>query len=616
MVHAVTADISPSGARFKVPTAFNYKLGEVIDVHYVELAKTSVLDGIHQKIQYRVVGIDESYENDAVKFLRSVRLSQSDVIERFIQQSLVDESQRARHDNQDKIIRARTRGFEHTYLKHTCNLPLFFSGNELKLALMTENNQPIWQYWHDERNQQTLDSLFHPERMDMLTRPGLKGSNNVLYAFTHEHQGKQLFFSMMMPEATREQRQLFWHVGAKRASWKAFRLSVFELSDKEREALAQHSTELNLDTQSLTHCGMLQEIADTSSARDYLLTEKPRLASKELNKFRHARKSANQPICLYFDAQSRRKEPRYKFRSPLVLTINNTQAEGTTLDLSKRGLSLALARPIDIAANTMCSINFKELQLYDKEVPLSEVPYRIVRISAGGKKLQLEIEEKKETIKTVHFLNRLITHNQDKLTPNKELLPTNELLEGLHDIMLDKVVCTPVFASKKGSAIAPSVIGVNYPLLPHLALFAKLGHEEHFSLEPIYKGRSNTLLAAPMKRIDGAKPQYNEIYISTVKFGTRIQSVETQLLSDFDSTKERIAFIKKAQTIGEFFALRLCAAPVFDPFTTLLSLDLEELAQISLHNARNLEKEIKAVVGYGEIVDITEEVLVRLELTR
>ncbi len=299
-----------------------------------------------------------------------------------------------------------------------------------------------------------------------------------------------------------------------------------------------------------------------------------------------------------------------------MLSVNNAKIEGTTLDVSKRGLSIALAKPIDVAASTMCSINFKELQLYDKEVPLSDVPYRIVRVSAGGKKLQLEIEEKKETVKTVHFLNRLITHNQDKLTPNKELLPTNELLEGLHDIMLDKVVCTPVFASKKGSAIAPSVIGVNYPLLPHLALFAKLGHEEHFSLEPIYKGRSNTLLAAPMKRIDGAKPQYNEIYISTVKFGTRIQSVETQLLSDFDSTKERIAFIKKAQTIGEFFALRLCAAPIFDPFTTLLSLDLEELAQISLHNARNLEKEIKAVVGYGEIVDITEEVLVRLELTR
>jgi len=43
--------------------------------------------------------------------------------------------------------------------------------------------------------------------------------------------------------------------------------------------------------------------------------------------------------------------------------------------------------------------------------------------------------------------------------------------------------------------------------------------------------------------------------------------------------------------------------------------DIDELAQISLHQAKNLEKEIGAIVGYGEIIDITEEVLIRLELT-
>lgn len=80
---------------------------------------------------------------------------------------------------------------------------------------MTENNQPIWHYWQDERNQQALSSLFNQDRMSQLTRPGLRGSSNVLYSFTHEHQGKTHFFSMMMPEATREVRQLFWHVGAK-----------------------------------------------------------------------------------------------------------------------------------------------------------------------------------------------------------------------------------------------------------------------------------------------------------------------------------------------------------------------------------------------------------------
>uniref|UniRef100_UPI00397EEE15 hypothetical protein n=1 Tax=Salmonella sp. ZJJH19_0144 TaxID=3159615 RepID=UPI00397EEE15 len=91
-------------------------------------------------IEYRILGVDESYDNDSVKYLRALKLSESLVIEKVIEESLKNNSQKARHDNQDKIIRARTRGYEHSYLKHTCNLPVFFSGSELKLALLTEHN--------------------------------------------------------------------------------------------------------------------------------------------------------------------------------------------------------------------------------------------------------------------------------------------------------------------------------------------------------------------------------------------------------------------------------------------------------------------------------------------
>ncbi|KIE20423.1 pilus assembly protein PilZ [Vibrio sinaloensis] len=617
IVHAVTVDLSPSGAKFKVPSAFGYKLGEIVNVRFVELEKNTDIEGIHDAIPYRIVGVDESYENDAVKFLRLLKLDDTNTLSIVIEQYLKSDAQKARHDNQDKIIRARSRGFEHTYLKHTCNLPVFFSGDELKLVLMTENNHSIWQYWQDERNQQTLSSLFNSQRMANLTTPGMKGSNNVLYSFTHDHKGQQLFFSMMMPEASREVRQLFWHIGAKKESWKAFRLSVFELSEEERQELSAHSTELGLEPNCLTHCGMLQEISDHRSRQDYLLTDKPRLPSSELNPFRHARNPSYNPICLYFDAKSRRKEPRYQFKSPVELTSENGEKlQGTTLDLSKHGASIQLAEPSRMKAGELCNINFKELQLYDKKLPLDAVPYKVIRISPGGKQLQLAIIEESQTMRVIAFFGKLISHNQEKLIAKKELLPSNNLLEGLHDILLDKAVSAPVFVEKKGSNMRPKVIGVHYPIPAYLTLFAKLGNGQSYSLEPIYKGRSATLLAEPMKHIEGAEPQYHELYLSAVKFGTRIQSVESKLLSDFSGIKERIKFIKNAQNIGEFYAIRICGAPVFDPMTALVRKDLEELAQISLHKARSLEKEINGIIGYGELTDITEEILIRLELTQ
>ncbi|UUM31132.1 PilZ domain-containing protein [Vibrio japonicus] len=617
VVHAVTVDLSPSGARFKVPSAFTYKLGDVIEVSFVELAKSSNVEGLQGPIAYRIVGIDESYETDAVKFLRLLKLGDDDTLAAVIEQFLKTDNQRAKHDNQDKIIRARTRGYEHSYLKHTNCLPVFFSGNELKLVLMTEHNQPIWQYWHDERNQQTLSNLFNPQRMSHLTTPGMRGSNNVLYSFTHEHKGKKHFFSMMMPEAKREVRQLFWHIGAKRNSWKAFRLSIFELSKEEKQELSQHSTELNLDPNSLTHCGILQEIGDHSSHQDYLLTDKPGLSSSELNGFKHPRNPEYNPTCLYFDAKSRRKEPRYRFSSPVVLTTETFQAHtGVTLDLSKHGVSIRLSEPSSLKADDTCELNYRELQLYDKKVLLDAVPYKVVRVSPDGKDVQLAIIEESYTLRTSAFFGRLINHNLDKFITKTELLPSNQLLEGLHDILLDKIVCSPIFIEKKGANLRPKVIGINYPLAAHVALLAKLGDGHSYSLEPIFKGRTNTLLAQPMKRIEGAKPQFQELYMMVVKFGTRIQSVESKLSSEFRNVKERITFIKKAQVMGEFYALRVSSAPVFDAMTALMQKDLEELGQISLHKARNLEKEITGIVGYSELTDITEEVLIRLELTK
>ncbi|MEF1289327.1 PilZ domain-containing protein, partial [Vibrio sp. M260118] len=120
----------------------------------------------------------------------------------------------------------------------------------------------------------------------------------------------------------------------------------------------------------------------------------------------------------------------------------------------------------------------------------------------------------------------------------------------------------------------------------------------------------------PMKRIEGAQPQYHELYLTASRFGTRIQSVESKLSSDFANLKERIKFVKSGQLMGEFYAIRICGAPVFDPITALVRKDLDELTQISVHHAQSLEKDISNIVGYGELTDITEEVLIRLGLTQ
>ncbi|MBR9874148.1 MAG: PilZ domain-containing protein [Vibrionaceae bacterium] len=616
LLHGLSIDLSSSGAKFKVPSAFKYNLGEIIEVTFTDFASKSQLAGIEKPLTYRILAVEDCYENDAVRYLRTIILTETNVIDRVIDEVLNNEAKRTRHDNQDKIIRARTRGYEHLTLKHTSNLPLFFQGSELKLAMLTPNNQKLWQYWHDERNQQVFGSLFHEERMTSLITPGVKGTTNVLYSFTHEHDNKTYFYSMLRPEATREQRQLFWHLGAKRKSWRVFRVSIFELSKQEKEELGSFSSELAETSNLLTHVGILQEISDDDSGQDYLLTEKPRLPSNTLNAFRHPRRITGNPKGMYFDAQSRRKEPRYRFKTPLALMSGQLNSPGYSVDISKRGLGIRLENPASLRAGQEVTINFRELQLYDNNLPLSDVPYRVVRVSPDGHRVQLVIGQNSKARRVIAFLNKVIEHNKNKLVPQEDVLPSHDLLERLNSTLLSRSLSSPIFISKTstGSFKTP-VIGVNQPLPKHVEIFAQIGHDNKLLLDPIFKGRTSTLIADRIKRVDGTQEKHEDIYISASKTGNKVTGIESKLYQNFSSLKERIQFIKKARMMGDFYVLRLSTAPIFEPMTSLLQRDLSELTQFSVHQASKLEKELTSLIGYSEFEDITEEVLVRLELT-
>ena len=447
------------------------------------------------------------------------------------------------------------------------------------------------------------------QRMNRILDANTRHHSNIIYSFKHAHQGKQLFFSMLGSEASPEHVKLFWHVGAKKESWRAFRFSIYELTGREREDLHQHAEELT--TEKLTHYGILQEIANDVEAPEYLELGKPNLPSKELNPFRQTRNKVR-PTCLFFDSKSPRKETRYQYRTKVAVSFGQDNAQGATIDFSKHGLNVALRNPLTIKAEDMCDVSFSELQMHDKKLALTNVPYKVIRVADKGKHLQLAIEENSHTVKTIAFLNRLIEYNQKKLVPIKEILPSDALLNGIHDVLLDKLVCSPVFVDNRNGGLRPTTIGVSYPLDPYLGFLAKLGHEQRVSLEPIFKGRSNSLLSSPMKHVEGAEPQYHEVYIAVVKYNDRIRSFETELSSDFYSNNDRITFIQKSLLMGEFYAVRVSGVPVFDPNTQLMGEDIRELATISSHQARNLEKELSSIAGYSELVDVTEEVLLRL----
>ncbi|MCW8330017.1 PilZ domain-containing protein [Photobacterium sp. SDRW27] len=614
-VHGITSDLSYSGAKFKVPSAFKYSLGQTVTAKFPKMAETFNDPRLNQGTDYRILGIDDNQENDSFKWLRLKTISDNTAIKDAIDRSQQVSQHRTRKNHEDKVIQARTKGYEHCFLKHTTSMPLFFAGDQLKYSLLTEHNRHIWDSWHDERNQPVINHLLSAERMATLGKAGLKQCSTLIYSFCHEHDQKRFFYSAALPEMTLEQRHLFWHIGATKKSWRVTRLTVYPISQDVQEQLQEIAPDMVDQLSSLTHIGVLQDLTNEQAQQDYRLPVKPKLPSKTLQAFRHLRNPVSDAKAIYFDPKPQRSESRFLFQTPIELHHPEFPlVTGSTLDFSISGLNIKLNQPLPAKRGDEVTIKFNDLQKLDKNAPLSQMPYKIVRVSPDRSNIQLTTGSGSNASRGEQFLRRLIQHNETKLTLAEEVLPSGELLLAMHQMLLTRLNGISYFTEKVDHKIKVKAIGCNLPMPPLAKLFNQIAGGRQFSLEPIFRHRVKPMLAETMRPIEIRKPYVHEMYLWVQRKGETITHLESKLSDEFDSIDARIRFIKKAKTQGEFMALRISAVPVLSPMTALTGKELGELARMTLHRARALEVEFNSLIGCGEMFDITDEVLVRLEI--
>ncbi|GAL19700.1 hypothetical protein JCM19235_1056 [Vibrio maritimus] len=81
-----------------------------------------------------------------------------------------------------------------------------------------------------------------------------------------------------------------------------------------------------------------------------------------------------------------------------------------------------------IPSGSIISVDYLELKRYNDRIPLNQVPYEIVRMSADRKTVHLSIVESGKTVKTIAFFRGIIENNQDKLVAQQEILPSSSCL--------------------------------------------------------------------------------------------------------------------------------------------------------------------------------------------
>ena len=612
---ATTVDLSFSGAKCKVPAAFDYQLGQTITASFPQLAQQYQDARLNQSHHYRILSIDTIQDNDNIKWLRLLALTDNTALQAIIKH---DQHQSLSHNNHDdKIIQLRTQGYEHCYLKHTLTMPLFFAGNNLKYSLLTDHNQHQWQYWHDERNQPVINHLLSATRINNLELSGISHTSTLIYSFFHEHQGQRYFYSAALPEMTRQQRLLFWQIGAKRESWRVMRLTIYPLAQNDMQALAQLTPEMMPYCQDLSHIGTLQDLTHAEVQSDYLCGVTSTLPPSELNQFRHLRNPISQAEAIHFDPKPLRSEDRFRYKTVITLQQDLTTIGGVSIDFSSRGLNINLDQPLRCKQGDTVFIEFTHLARSTKNDILKKMPYQIIRTSPSGKNIQLTTIENEDGLLGGQFLRTLIESNLEKLALCKEPQPSPAMLLTMHQMLLTRLHSLPYFAEKIDHKIKVKAVGSNFPLSPLASMLRQLSDNNRLDLDVIFRQRVKQMLADPMRprnKQQQQPPFIHELYLAVEYYDKQIHKMDTKLRSDFEDLAAQRQYIQQARQHGDLFALRITALPLLNPLTALIGEKLSKLARLTLHRARALEMEFTSLMGCGEIFDITDEVLIRLEI--
>lgn len=618
---AKSSDLSLGGIRVSVPYLPDYQTGDHIEVFFTGLERENPLPILHQPISYQILGQEQK---EGKFWLRLVKSGEHPAFDEFLRDFIERNRSRYRVSVDYLLSAAIIKGYEQFYLPRMTGMPLYFGRGDipgLEIALRTENNQHILEYWRDAKNRDMLASLFTAARMPSLlpAKGGLR--ETLIYSFTHSVRSHLYFFS-----ATREELQqsglaaLFFQVGARRPSWRVYKFSLEACTLSEADLDSQQGESHQLQDMLLRerlgqigYVGLLQEIGlDHQRSEFHYDSQQPN--ANALQRFGHDTQAAPFEIETLHYVQLR-KEARYVHKTAIVLRHKDRAWIGWTRDISAHGMQIELEEAFEGEKGETVTVALPRLQELAKTMDLQRLPYRLVSLNLSRTVLHLCIEGTAERHIGHQFFSLLIESNQNKLKTTREHKRYRGMARALRNLYTHHLFNSPVYVNKLKAAARPAAVGMApRPRSLSRLLQACAGQEKQLNLYPLFQGALlKTVLLNPLRTMAREdKPEEEEVYIASLHSQGGAPLFRSHLASSFSSPEAKRRFIELALQQGEFYSVLVGISRTGRPDTSFIAGELDYIAKFAIHKAKQLEEELWSVVGVGELTDTTEATLFRL----
>ena len=632
---ASTVDLSVSGSKLKVPSSRRLSAGQKIAIFFKGLEQEFAL-GLSQGVPYQVIDTEVV---DRAQYVRVKRLPLADEqgFSEFLRQFIQGNKRRYKVNLDNTLDAVVVKGYEQFYLPRISSLPVFLAVREgLPIpvcAMTTENNRQNVQYFQDEHQQSVLMQLLSGKRLKSCLQKAPAERSSILYCFTHAAKGKLFFYSATSDELQQlpELQKVFFGFAARKTSFRVFHLVVQRTHPNDAHVLMslpdtadQDITKLNKPPsqqvqqliRDIRYIASLTDITNEENTALYQQIRYDENLLSQLKIFGHAKVDKLPPLeAVALQYVNLRGETRYLYKTKVLLRLGEQQLEAFSRDFSSKGLQVEAPIPVHFQKGDVIQLALPDMQTISSKFDLQQLDYEVMAVSKSQLIMNLKVVEQTGPHQGKLFFEQLIKSNKDKLTPAEETPKYAGLGTALRNMYVKALNSLPFYMHRHGIRYDLNVIGRGAePNNLHRLLGLSGDKSSKINLQPLLKNNATNLQFAnqlkTMKRQDA--PKIYEVFIrfKPAQFRNE-QSFVTEFDFDLKTSQARQAFVQESLANDLLFCFKVFLSRTGRPDTDHIAKELGYVSQYAIHKAKVLEEELWSVVGVGDVIDISDEVLLR-----
>lgn len=634
-----TVDISVSGCKIKIPANRKLAAGQKISLFFRGLEQEFAL-GFQHGVEYEVIDT-EPFDRSSYARLRRCQVTEDHGFGEFLR-NFINGNKRRYKVNLDNTLEAVIiKGYEQFYLPRIKSLPVFIAVREglptPLCALTTENNRQSLYYFQDELQQNVLSQMLVAKRIKQCLQKAPLERSTILYCFTHAAKGRIFYYSATQEELLQqpELMPVFLGFGASKASFKIFHLIVQRTHPADAHMLLSLPDTADGEVQKLNEPpsqlvqNMLQDVRYVAALTDITSDEQLEAYQQyqfedsqlgSLKVFGHPKSEQLPPLeGVAVQYVNLRSESRFLYKTNVLLKINREkQIAGTTRDFSCRGLQIEASEPVEYTKGDKLQLALPDMQKISSKYGLTDLNYEVMAVSKNRLIMNLRIIEAEEPHQARLFFEQLIKSNRSKLTLAEEMPKYAGLGNALRNMYIKALNSFPFYMHRHGIRYELNTIGQGNELNNlHRLLSLFTDKNQQINLQAFLKSNTVNLhfanLLKNMNRQD--LPQTIDFF---VRYRPNQRSLEQSFVTEFDfelkTANAKQFLVQDALANDVLYCFRIFLSRTGRPDTEHISKELSYVSSYAIHRAKVLEEELWSVVGIGDVIDISDELLQRYQV--